>query len=223
MKFLVNSLFATTLLALAPCAQALSLPDQPSEPQNEKPIISPTKPGLHLVLNGGLTYGGDTIYTATYTDGTSHKIKGGSLIQLGVGGLWQFDQAPVALMLSANYHFDTSVAKNANVVFRRSPIEMLAYYTGKERLRIGGGVRIVNSPKTTATVNGLSETLTFDNTTGIVAEVGYQLETRVWLNMRFVSEKYQGKTFTSGGTTYSLAGTAPYSGSHLGVNFSYQF
>lgn len=100
---------------------------------------------------------------------------------------------------------------------------MLAYYTGKERFRFGGGVRIVNSPETTATVNGFTETMTFNNTTGLVGEIGYGFIKHCWLNFRYVSEKYQGKTFTSGGTTISLAGTTPYNGSHLGVNFSYEF
>ncbi len=179
---------------------------------------------MHLVLNGGLTYGGDTIYTAVYTNGSTSNIKGGSLLQFGIGGLYQFENDPIALMLSANYHFDTAIGSNGDVTFGRFPVEMLAYYTGKERFRIGGGVRIINSPETTATVNGFTEKMTFDNTTGLVGEIGYQLSPQAWLNFRFVSEKYQGKTFTNAsGTVLSMAGTAPYSGSHLGVNFSYEF
>lgn len=222
MNILIKTLSATALFSLTLSAHAMydaTAPDQSAVPQ-----ISATKPGLHLVLNGGLTYGGDTIYTAVYTNGTTQKIKGGSLMQFGVGGLYQFENNPVALMLSANYHFDAATGSNGDISFGRFPVEVLAYYTGKEHFRIGGGMRIVNSPETTATINGQTEKVTFDNATGLVAEIGYQLSQQAWLNFRFVSEKYQGKTFTSTtGTVSSLAGSAPVSGSHLGVNFSYEF
>lgn len=213
-------LSAIALFSLALAAHALS--DQPA---TEQPIalsgIAPTAPGLHLVLNGGLTYGGDTIATAVYTDGTTVSIKGGSLLQFGIGGLYQFDTTPLALMLSANYHIDTASGSNGSLTFSRVPVEMLAYYTGKERFRIGGGLRIVNSPEYNSTLSG--NKITFDNATGVVGEIGYHLTKQGWLNFRFVSEKYQAKTRTSGGWTYSLAGSAPLSGSHLGMNFTFEF
>lgn len=187
--------------------------------------MSGTKPGFHFVINGGMTYGGDTIATAHYTDGTTSDIKGGSLIQIGVGGLYQFENTPLALMLSANYHFDSAFGQNGDITFSRVPIEALAYYTGKERFRIGGGVRIVNSPELNATINGLTDKIIFDSTTGLVAEVGYQLAQQGWINFRFVSEKYTANKITwSGGAVTSLVGiTAPVSGSHFGVNFTYEF
>ncbi len=221
MNILIKSLSATALFLLTLSAHALS--DQATPEQAATPGISPTRPGLHLVLNAGLTYGGDTIYKAVYTNGNTSNVKGGSLLQLGIGGLWQSDQAPVALMLSANYHFDNVSGTNGNLKFSRVPIEMLAYYTGKERFRIGGGIRLVNSPEAGGTVNGISDKITFDNCNGLVGEIGYQLSSQGWLNFRFVSEQYQGKTHTTGTGTTSLAGTAPISGSHLGMNFSYEF
>jgi len=224
-KLFVKALSATLLFSLSVSAHALY--DAAAPEQSAAPQITPTKPGLHLVLNGGLTYGGDTIATARYTDGSTTDIKGGALIQFGIGGLYQFEDNPVALMLSANYHVHSAFGKNGDISFSRMPIEALAYYTGKKRFRIGGGVRIVNSPEFTSTVSSPISPIksaTFDNATGIVAEIGYQLSPQGWLNFRFVSEKYQGKLLTAwNGATASLAGSAPVSGSHLGVNFSYEF
>jgi hypothetical protein len=85
-------------------------------------------------------------------------------------------------------------------------------------------VRIVTSPEASATINGATRKIVFDNATGYVAELGYMLSQNSWLNFRYVSEKYQGKTYTStSGTTTSLAGTTPISGSHAGVNLSFEF
>ena len=222
MSFIFKLLLAIALLFLAVSAHALSDEATPDTTPPEEPAkfeLIPTKPGLHLVLNGGLTYGGDTIATGVYSNGNTTKIKAGALEQVGVGGLYQFENEPLALMLSINYHLDYAIGSNGDLTFSRFPIEALAYYTGKDRFRIGGGMRFVNSPE----YSGLTDKITFDNTTGIVAEIGYHIAQQGWLNFRFVSEKYQPKTYTSGGSSYSVAGAAPINGSHLGVNFTYEF
>lgn len=223
MNALYRSLCATSLLTLSLCAHALS--DQEAADRGISQQITPTKPGLHFVINGGMTYGGDTIATAVYTNGMTTDIKGGALIQFGAGALYQFENRPVALMLSANYHFHSAMGQNGDITFDRMPIEALAYYTGKERFRIGGGVRFVNSPEFNASVNGISDKIIFDNSTGLVAEIGYQLSSQGWLNFRFVSEKYNANHIVwNGGAVTSLVGlTVPVSGSHLGVNFTYEF
>jgi len=197
---------------------------------NEPPAASQQvdKSGLRFFLNGGLTYGGDTIFHLSYTNGDSTDIKAGSLVQFGMGGQYQFQNQPLVLLMSINYHIDNSTAKNGDASFKRMPIEVLAYYTGVERFRMGGGIRFVNSPEASATVNGYTEKITFDSTRGLVAEIGYQLESsrlesQAWLNFRLVSEQYQGNMLDSGGMKASLAGTPAISGNHIGVNFTYVF
>jgi hypothetical protein len=76
----------------------------------------------------------------------------------------------------------------------------------------------------TAKINGQSKKTTFDNTTGYVVETGYKIAQSSWVNLRYVSEKYQGNTYTSTtGATSSLAGTKAVDGSHFGVNFMFEF
>lgn len=226
MKTIYNTLFFSTLLSLPICAPALEATANPDSATSQVPapiaLNYGTAPGLHWILNAGLTYGGDTIGKVSFTNGSSSNIKAGSFMQFGIGGLYQFQDKPVALMLSANYHFDSVTAKNGTASFDRFPIEALAYYTGKERFRFGGGVRIVNGAELSSDIGG-NDKYTFDTTKGLVAEIGYQLDPHGWLNFRFVSEKYQAKTEVWNGVTYSLAGSAPVSGSHMGVNFTYEF
>ncbi len=211
MKLLFQSLSASALLLLAVSANALS--DETTAGIPAAPKFSP-RPGFHVVLNGGLTYGGDTIATTNIAD-----IRGGGFVQIGGGVLYQFENQPLALMLSANYHVDDVVGQNGDVTFSRFPIEMLAYYTGKDRFRIGGGLRFVTSPKFNATVNGITDKIDYSNTTGIVCEVGYQVAPQGWLNFRFVSEKYTPASYSLSSAVIPISP----SGSHLGVNFTYEF
>ena len=81
MKRTLKTVVAFALLTYSFSTFALSDTVSPVAPAT--PQITPTKPGLHFVLNGGLTYGGDTIYTAVFTNGDTSNIKGGSFVHLG--------------------------------------------------------------------------------------------------------------------------------------------
>lgn len=217
-----QTLALISLFSLSFCAHALGEQPTANRPTYAQNIA--TKPGAHLVLIAGLTFGGDTIATAKYTDGSSTNVKGGGLAQFGLGASYQFQDTPLALMLSANYHYHTVAGSNGDITFRRMPIEVLAYYTGVERCRFGAGVRLVNSPEATVNINGVTQKATFDKTTGAVAEFGYKMSPSTWVNLRYVSEKYQGNTRTyPNGTTASLKGTTPVSGNHFGLMLAFEF
>ncbi len=181
------------------------------------------QPGAHFILNGGLTAGGDQVATVHYTNGHSVNLHAGGLLQIGAGMLWQFD-APVALALTANYQVDSANGRNGDATFDRTPLELLAYYTGTPKWRFGGGVRFVQSPKYVGHVDGYADdTIDFDNSTGAVAEIGYGFNQHMWLNFRYVSEKYQPNRVSSGGVSSSGSNFASVNGSHAGINFTYQF
>jgi hypothetical protein len=227
MKTVYSTLFLSTLLSLPVCAHALETPANTDSTTPD--VFAPdavnqgTSSGLHVTLNAGLTYGGDKILEHPYQNGGTATITAGALMQFGLGGLYQFAEIPAAFMLSANYHFDTINAKNGEMSFDRFPIEVLTYYTGKEKFRIGAGMRFIGPSEASKNIEGQALSYGFDATKGVVAEIGYQLDPHGWLNFRFVSEKYQAKTAVLNGVTYSLAGSAPASGSHMGVNFTYEY
>ncbi|HEY8100894.1 MAG TPA: hypothetical protein VIF82_09070 [Burkholderiaceae bacterium] len=180
--------------------------------------------GLHPVLNAGLTFGGDTIATTQYTNGTSEDIKAGGLIQLGGGVLWQATDLPLATQLTVNYHVDDTTASNGNATFDRVPIELAFFYTGVDKWRFGGGARFVQTPKYRSHIDGVSDkALNFKNTTGALVEVGYGFTPHMWVNVRYVSERYKPTTFTNNGVTTDVSGSPSYDGSHVGVNFMYAF
>jgi len=217
-----NKLIAALALSAA-CTGAHALNDQPAVGQSATTSFA-TAPGAHFILNGGLTYGGDTLVTVNYSDGSSGKVKAGSFVQLGAGMLFQMQDNPVALQITANYHYDLERGSNGSVLFYRYPIEALAYYTGNERWRLGGGVRYVANPMRTINLNGTMYRISFDNAFGLVGEAGYAITPDFWVNVRAVLEKYQPRDYTINGAFSANMSTSPsVNGNHLGVNFTYQF
>lgn len=197
-----------TIALWTACGSAMALDSQTTQ-TTEAPASYALQPGPHFILNGGLTYGGDTLATAIYNDGSTKDIKAGSLIQLGMGMLWQMQDRPLALQITANYQVDRASGSNGSLTFSRYPIEGLLYYTAKERMRLGLGARYVLSPSFEDKV-GTPFTANFDNAVGLVGEFGYALSPVFWMNFRLVSEKYQ-------------FNTSSFSGNHAGINFTYQF
>lgn len=182
-----------------------------------------TGAGPHFILTGGLTGGGDKVATVQYTNGDSTNLHAGGLVQVGAGVLWQF-KAPVALALTANYHVDDATGSNGSATFDRFPLEAIVYYTGEKHWRYGGGLRFVTSARYKGHVDGQTDdSIDFKDTTGAVAEIGYGFSEHAWLNLRLVSEKYQPTSVTTGGTTYTSGNFDSVDGSHIGINFLYQF
>ena len=179
------------------------------------------RPGLHAVERLGITAGGDTISRITYPDGTVREISAGSLYQIGLGVLYQWDVVPVSAALTFNYQYDADYNNNDNAAFRRNPLEALAYFNGLDPFRIGAGIREVYSARATSTINGVSERITYDNARGHIVEIGYQVRPYGWVNLRYVRETYKVATYTTTGTNSSV--NTQYNGSHVGLFISYEY
>jgi hypothetical protein len=162
--------------------------------------------------------------TAHYTDGSSDSIKAGGLFQLGGGLLWQATTIPMATQITANYHVDDITASNGNAKFDRVPIELTFFYTGVDKWRFGAGARFVQSAKASSHVDGGNdESVDCKDTTGALVEIGYGFTPHMWLNLRFVSERYQPKTHTLNGVSTDVSNSPSVDGSHIGLNFVYAF
>ena len=170
------------------------------------------KKQLRYLLGMGYTAGGDKLATATYTDGSSDSISAGSGLIL-YGGMDYRVKDTVSIQGSLGYHFDsTKAAQNGEVMFRRIPLEFLVSYQVRNAIRVGGGARMVFSPKVKG--SGIASSLndSFSNTVGLVIEAEYLVTPRFGIKVRHVSEKYKLKN-----STVSL------DGSHFGLLTSFYF
>ena len=165
---------------------------------------------LHFVVGTGLTFGGEKLATVSYTDGTTQDIRSGGLVALYAG----VDVRATDLMsfqATLGYHADsTSTASNGSVRFSRVPLEVLGYFHVSDKIRLGGGVRLVNSPELKGDGIASGVNTKFDNTTGVILEGEYLFTPRFGLKLRAVSESYQ----PSGGGPKA-------NGDHAGVYFNF--
>ena len=182
-----------------------------------------TKPGFHAVERLGITLGGDEIAKITYPDGAIREINAGSLKQIGLGVLYQWDSLPVAAALTINYQYTSGYNENDNASFRRVPLEVLAYFNATHRFRVGAGMRYIYSARATSNINGVSERIDFEDTRGSVVEIGYQVIPYGWVSLRRVHETYKVERYSTTGTTPAPSGNAPYDGSHYGLFIGYEY
>jgi hypothetical protein len=203
------------LLALTGASFALALPATAAD--------TPEQTGLHGLVTGGLTMGGETVLPMQYTNGKTAHLRGGNFIQLGLGAQWRMESVPLALAMTANYHVDQSAAADGFGEFIRYPLEAILYYVGDD-WRFGLGGRRVLLPEVRARNDTSHDDLTirFSDTNGVIAEIGYAATEHLWLNFRLVREEYRGQTAKLNGAMYD-ARSLKYDGSHIGVNFAYVF
>lgn len=161
---------------------------------------------LRFLLGAGLTFGGDTLATVSYIDGSSDSVTAGDGLVFYGGLDYRLDDA-ISLQGTLGYHFDsTKPATNGEVTFSRIPLELLAYYHINDAFRLGGGIRIVTGPKLEGSGIASSANWTFDNTVGMIIEGEYLLHRTFGIKLRHVSERYQ-----PSGSPVSI------DGSHFGV------
>ncbi len=165
----------------------------------------------------GVAFGGDTLASGKYSDGTSYEVNAGQGFVLSVGADYRVADK-VTVQGSVGYQSGSTNAKNGEISFKRMPVELLAFYDISKQMRIGGGVRKANSAELTVSgaAAGSATPGTYNSSVGTVlegqyffspVETGAAVRKAQWgLNLRYVSETY----------TPTNASASAKSGNHLG-------
>ena len=161
----------------------------------------------------GVTSGGDTLASVRFTNGDTEKIKAGGFFHFAGGVVWTPQQIPFGGHLMVGYHVDDVTADNGDLRFSRYPIELMAFYKPVQPLRLGLGARYVSSAKLAVDVPGSNSNVTFKNTVGLVAEIGYHFTPTGWVSLRGTFEDYKVKSIN--GTAVTATGTS--SGNSIGL------
>ena len=127
-----------------------------------------------LFIEGGIHLGGETVATASFTNGDTEKIKAGELLSFAIGFHTELSDS-VQGRFSIGYKFDSINAENGDLDFSRVPLEFLVMqrYT---YWMLGGGLTYHLSPEFTADVAssvGPSGTVEFDDSLGVVIAFDY--------------------------------------------------
>jgi hypothetical protein len=197
MKKIISALALATVSLGAAQAQTVA---QPAEAKQ-----------MRFLVGMGLTFGGDQLATAHYTDGVERSIRAGSMIALNAGVDYRVTPE-FSFQGTFGYHVDNASADNGGMRFERFPIELLAYYHVSPTWRLGGGARYVTSAKFKSGGAGDVGDYEFDNTLSPVVEAEYLMSAHWGFKVRLVSEKF----------TEKVSG-AKIDGSHIGFLANYYF
>jgi len=169
-----------------------------------------TKP-LRFVVGAGVTYGGEKLITAQYTDGDTVDIDGGGTVTL-LAGLDYRVNPQFSVQATVGYHVDNAAGSNGDIRFERVPVELLGYYHVNDKVRVGGGLRYVTA--TALRTSGVADIgdYEFKDTTSPVAEIEYLYSPRLGFKLRYVNDKFKDKTFN-----------ATVKGDHVGALVNFYF
>lgn len=160
----------------------------------------------------GLTFGGEDLATAEYTNGTTYTVTTGGLVDFRGGLEYRLINSPWAIQAILGYHTDSSDATNGRFQFSRIPVELIAMADMSDQWRIGFGVRKASSAKVSTSGDAVTQTrygrsTTFESNVGVLFQAEYRVSPQLGLQARYVNERYQLK----------LSQPEEKDGSHVGV------
>jgi len=170
-------------------------------------LLATAAPALSLaqdirpVFKLGYDFGGDTLVTALFTDGSTKSIKANDGLFMGAGASILNDAKNLEGEVSLTYKFQTISASNGNIHFTRYPLDALVFYR-QYQFRVGGGLTYHMSPKLegTGVVGGLN--VNFQDALGGILQVDYLFGPTVAVGLRYTMLEYK-VTSGAGGTARS--------------------
>ncbi|MBL0728650.1 outer membrane beta-barrel protein [Piscinibacter sp. HJYY11] len=169
------------------------------------------QPVVRPLVALGVTGGGDTVARVVYSNGDSDKVRAGGMVALVTGVEMGFTPLVSAQAL-IGYHVDGITASNGDVKFDRYPVEFLGHYRLTDSFRLGGGARYTARARTRSSgaASGTVPNEDFKPAWGTVVEGEFTVSRNFGIKLRYVSEKFDSKTFP---------GAPELKGNHVGVYF----
>lgn len=160
---------------------------------------------VRFLIDIGVHYGGDDIATVQFISGDEQEMLAGQGIALAVGGEFTIPNFKYALLRTTiGLKYSTTAADNANIMFLRYPLNLMAFAVPADDIRIGIGA--TSHLGAVLKGDGFFDDVKYDSSFGPRVEVGY----------KWVSLIYENITFTDDSGN-------EYDGSSFGVGFSYTF
>ena len=151
---------------------------------------------MKFVLGAGFTYGGDRLASGKVEQNDLMAGKG----LLFVGGFDFRLTETFSLQTTVGYHIDAvSTYSRGNATFRRTPVELIAYYHPAKRWRLGAGARYLAGPKVEYESDSYYDR-EFKNTVGVMLEGEFLLNEHVGFKLRLGTEQFKNKRAAPGGS-----------------------
>lgn len=146
----------------------------------------------------GYDFGGDTLVTAVFADGSTRSIKANEGFFMGVGASILNDARNVEGEMSVSYKFQTIDANDANLQFTRFPFDALLFYR-QYRYRVGGGLTYHLNPKVRGSGAAAGLNVNYENALGAILQGDYVFGPKTAVGLRYTMLQYKA-TSGAGGT-----------------------
>jgi hypothetical protein len=163
------------------------------------------------LVKGGFDFGGDTIVTARFTDGSTRSIKANQGFYVGGGASVLNDDGTLEAELSLSYKMGLISANNGDLKFTRLPLEALGFYRWTH-FRLGGGLTYHINPRLEGSGVASNVTHSFDNAAGFVLQGDYLFTPKFSVGARYTNIKYK-----------QTNPSATFKGDGVGVTIGYRF
>src|SRR6185295_5892565 len=137
-----------------------------------------------FLLQTDLEFGGDTVATVGFEDGDTQNVHAGQGISLGFGGYVRpSEKVPIEIAAIVGYKYVTTAADNADINLSRTVLKLNATYWLNDDWFVTAGLTHHIGPELDG--DGFFEDLSFDDATGVSAEVGWR-----WIALRYTKIDY---------------------------------
>ncbi len=163
------------------------------------------------VVGVSVDFGGETLMSGTYTDGSSWSVKanGGVALYGGVVAVTGDFETQATL----GYKFGGPQAQNGSVTFDTIPFELMEFYRA-DSIRAGLGLAYQMSPKLSVSIPGslLNGTYNFNNALGTIVQIGWAPRKAPFsIDVRYTAISYK---------LANVANPRSISGNSVGLNLS---
>ncbi|HUX91245.1 MAG TPA: hypothetical protein VMV48_11225 [Gallionellaceae bacterium] len=137
----------------------------------------------------GIDFGGETMASAVYTDGSSANVKANNGMVFNAGGVMINDQYET--QLTVGYKFGGPFAKNGSVTWDTVPLELIQFLR-TNNVRIGLGFSYHINPRLMVDLPGSNYTNNYENALGTIALIGWApMHIPFSIDLRYTSIRYK--------------------------------
>ncbi|WP_339922708.1 hypothetical protein [uncultured Cyclobacterium sp.] len=145
---------------------------------DQKPLVA------HLLVEGGIEYGGDEILEVYFTNGETQTMRLGQGAYIGLGGQFNpFKTDKIFFRTLIGIKYNTTAAENANIRLTRLPLNLIGYYRIANDFRLGiGGTSHFNVK---LKGDGFIPDVAFTSGLGSRFEFGYKAIALTYTNLKY--------------------------------------
>jgi hypothetical protein len=169
---------------------------------------------LNFVAGVGFTYGGDKLASGTQAN---NDLRAGKGLLFTVGADYRVN-AQFSLQSTIGLHIDAITSSSDDYkTFKRTPVEVLAYFHPSNKFRMGAGVRYAGNASHDA--NYYFDEGDMDTKVGAVIEGEFLINKHVGIKLRYVNEKFTAHKRNGAGRLVD----SDVKGNHFGVVSNFYF